>query len=93
MSDGTKLLLTFLGGAIAGAAGLAALNRNKLDFGHMKPLVTDLMSKSMVMKDAVMSRMETMKEDLEDMAAEAREQVDETRMQENLARAEADGGK
>lgn len=93
MSDGTKLLLTFLGGAIAGAAGLAALNRNKLDFGRMKPLVTDLMSKSMVMKDAVMSRMETMKEDLEDMAAEAREQVDETRMQENLARAEADGGK
>ncbi|MDE7371570.1 MAG: hypothetical protein K2N07_07505 [Desulfovibrio sp.] len=93
MSDGTKLLLTFLGGAIAGAAGLAALNRNKLDFGHMKPLMTGLMSKSMVMKDAGMSRMETMKEDLEDMAAEAREQVDEARMQENLARAEADGGK
>lgn len=93
MSDGTKLLLTFLGGAVAGAAGLAALNRNKLDFGHMKPLMTGLMSKSMVMKDAVMSRMESMKEDLEDMAAEARDQVDQARMDENAAHADTGAGK
>ena len=93
MSDGTKLLLTFLGGAIAGAAGLAALNRNKLDFGQVKPLVTDMMSKGMVMKDAMMSRVECMKEDLEDMAAEARDQVDQARMQKNLSNAEAEGGK
>ena len=93
MSDGTKLLLTFLGGAIAGAAGLCALNRNKLDFGQVKPWVTDMMSKGMVMKDAMMSKVECMKEDLEDMAAEAREQVDQARMDASIARAEGEADK
>ena len=76
MSDGTKLLLVFLGGAVAGAAGLAALNRNKLDFGQMKPLLTDLMGK-----------VETMKEDIEDMAADARDKVDQARLHANAAAA------
>lgn len=92
MSDGTKLLLTFLGGAIAGAVGLAALNRNKMDFSQVKPWMTDMMSKGMVMKDAMMSRMECMKEDLEDMAAEARDQVDQARLRQNLSRPESEGG-
>ncbi|MDE5879193.1 MAG: hypothetical protein K2G99_04100, partial [Desulfovibrio sp.] len=63
------------------------------DFGHMKPLMTGLMGKSMVMKDAVMAKMETMKEDLEDMAAEAREQVDQARMDASIARAEGEADK
>lgn len=88
MSDGTKLLLVFLGGAVAGAAGLAALNRNKLDFGQMKPLLTDLMGKGMVVKDAFMGKVETMKEDIEDMAADARDKVDQARLRENVAPAE-----
>ena len=85
MSDGTKLLLAFLGGAMAGAAGLAALNRNKLDFGHVKPMLTDLMGKGMVMKDAVMTKVEALKEDIEDMAADARDKVDQERLRENFA--------
>lgn len=89
MNNGTKLILAFLGGVIVGVAGLAALGRNRLNIEKVKPWMTGLMGKGLVMKDAVMSRVESVKEDLEDMAAEARDQADQARMRESLTEAES----
>lgn len=76
MNTGAKLTLAFLGGAVAGAAALALLNRGKLDFEYLKPLATELMSKGMDWKDTLMAKMEAMKENMEDLAAEARDHAD-----------------
>ncbi len=76
MDSGTKMFLAFLGGAAVGAAGIAYLNRNKMNFEYMKPAATRILSKGMNMKDAVVRKMAAMKEDVEDMAAEARDQAD-----------------
>lgn len=80
MSDGTKIILAFLGGAITGAAGLVWLNRNRLDFGYMKPIATECMAKGLHLKDQMMRKITAMKEDFEDMAAEARDRVDNANM-------------
>lgn len=76
MNDGTKLAVAFLSGAALGAVGLALLNRGKLDFEYLKPICTNLLSKGMDLKDDLMRHVESMKEDWEDMAAEARDQAD-----------------
>ena len=75
MSGGAKIFWAFLGGAIAGAAGVAYLNRNRLDFSYMKPIATDYMAKGLNLKDQMMRKMSAFKEDFEDMAAEARDRV------------------
>lgn len=82
MSDGAKIFWAFLGGAMTGAAGLACLNRNRMDFSHLKPIATDCMAKGINLKDQVLRKVTAVKEDLEDMAAEARDRVDA----ENLSR-------
>ena len=87
MSGGAKIFWAFLGGAITGAAGLAYLNRNRLDFSYMKPIATDYMAKGLNLKDQMMRKMSAVKEDFEDMAAEARDMVN----QENLSREERQG--
>lgn len=76
MNNGTKLTLAFLGGAVAGAAALALLNRGKLNFDYLKPLATELMSKGMDWKDVILAKFDAMKENMEDLAAEARDQAD-----------------
>lgn len=53
--------------------GTVAVTRGKLD---LKPLATDLVSRGMDMKDAIMSKVEAVKEDMEDLAAEARQAAD-----------------
>ena len=75
MSGGVKIFLAFLGGAAAGAAGLAYLNRNRLDFSYLKPIATDYMAKGLNLKDQMMRKMSAVKEDFEDMAAEARDRA------------------
>lgn len=80
MSGGTKIFLAFIGGVATGAAGLAYLNRNRLDFSYMKPIATDWMAKGMNLKDQTMRKIIAMKEDLEDIAAEARDKVDSENM-------------
>lgn len=75
MSGGAKIFWAFLGGAIAGSAGLAYLNRNRLDFSYMKPIATDYMAKGLNLKDQMLRKMSAVKEDFEDMAAEARDRV------------------
>ena len=56
-----------------GVVGTVAVTRGKLD---LKPLATDLVSRGMDMKDAIMSKVEAVKEDMEDLAAEARQAAD-----------------
>ena len=77
MNGGMKIFLAFLGGVAAGATGLAWINRNRLDFSHLKPVATDYLAKGINLKDQMMCKVLAMKEDFEDIAAEAREQVDQ----------------
>lgn len=80
MSPAGKMFLWFLAGTVTGAAGISYLNRNKMDFSHMKPLCTGLIAKGINLKDSVASKVSEMKEDFEDMAAEARDRVDAAKM-------------
>ena len=73
MNNGLKSGLFFLGGLALGVVGTVAVTRGKLD---LKPLATDLVSRGMDMKDAIMSKVEAVKEDMEDLAAEARQAAD-----------------
>lgn len=73
MNNGLKYGLFFLGGLVLGVVGTVAVTRGKLD---LKPLATDLVSRGMDMKDAIMSKVESVKEDMEDLAAEARQAAD-----------------
>lgn len=69
MNEGMKCGLWFLGGVTLGVIGAVAVSRGKLDF---KPLATDLLSRGMDVKDALLSKVESIKEDVEDLTAEAR---------------------
>ena len=69
MNSGIKFGLFFLGGIALGALGAVALSKGKL---NLKPVAADLISRGMDVKDALMSKVEAVKEDMEDLAAEAR---------------------
>lgn len=70
MNENMKYGLFFLGGLALGANGAVAVSRGKLD---IKPLAADLLSRGMDVKDAVLAKVETVKENVDDMVAEARE--------------------
>ena len=70
MNSGIKFGLIVLGGIALGALGAVALSRGKL---NLKPVAADLISRGMDAKDALMSKVEAVKEDMEDLAAEARQ--------------------
>ena len=73
MNDGLKFGLWFLGGVALGALGTVALSKGKLD---IKPVAADLLSRGMDVKDALMGKVEAVKEDMEDLAAQARQASD-----------------
>lgn len=50
--------------------GAVVVSRGKLD---IKPLAAGLLSRGMDVKDAVLAKVETVKENVDDMVAEARE--------------------
>ncbi len=70
MNENMKYGLFFLGGLALGAIGAVAASRGKLD---VKPLAADLLSRGMDVRDAVLAKVETVKENVDDMVAEARE--------------------
>ncbi|WP_303192920.1 hypothetical protein [uncultured Desulfovibrio sp.] len=70
MNNGWKYALWFVGGVVVGAVGAVAVSRGKVNF---KPLATDLLSRGIDVKDALMSKVEALKEDVEDLTAEARQ--------------------
>ncbi len=69
MNENLKYALFFFGGAALGALGACAVARGKLD---LKPFATDLISKGLEVKDAVLAKADAVREDVEDMVAEAR---------------------
>lgn len=83
MSSGVKMMLWFLAGTATGAAGISYLNRNRMDFSYMKPVCTNLLTKGINLKDTVVSKVTELKEDFDDMAAEARDRVDAAKMAEH----------
>ncbi|WP_297260103.1 hypothetical protein [uncultured Desulfovibrio sp.] len=74
MNSVFKYGLVFLGGLVVGALGATAAKRGSL---NLKPLATDLISRGMDVKDALMSKMEAVKEDMQDLAAEARAKAED----------------
>lgn len=68
MNDNMKYGLFFLGGVALGAIGAVAVSRGKLD---LKPFATELMSRGLDARDALLARAETVRENVEDMVAEA----------------------
>ncbi len=63
-----KFGLVFLGGAILGALAKETMASNGL-----RPAAANLLSRGMDVKDCVMSKVETLKETVEDFVAEAQD--------------------
>ena len=76
MNKNLKYGLFFLGGIALGALGTVAVSKGKLD---IKPLATDLLSRGMDIKDAMMAKVETVRENMDDMVAEARNVAEQRR--------------
>lgn len=89
--SGWKPLLWFLAGAASGVAGLAYLNRNKMDFSHMKPICENIIAKGLEITNKTTAKFSEMKEELEDMAMAARDRVDAERMARAGGSKTADG--
>ncbi|MBQ7606628.1 MAG: hypothetical protein IJU76_01405 [Desulfovibrionaceae bacterium] len=81
MSDFLKYGLFLIGGIALGALGAAAVSRGKLD---LRPAASDLISRGIDIKDAIVGKVETLKEDAEDMLAQARQKADQ-RKAENVS--------
>ena len=73
MNENMKYGLFFLGGLALGAIGAVAVSKGKLD---LKPMAADLLSRGM---DAVLAKVETVKENMDDMVAEARHAAEQRR--------------
>lgn len=74
MNETTKYGLAFLGGVLVGALGAVAITRGKLS---VKPLASDLLAGGMNLRDKAMNAVESVKEDLADVVAEAQVKVQE----------------
>ena len=72
MNENMKYGLFFLGGLALGAIGAVAVSKGKLD---LKPMAADLLSRGMDVKDAVLAKVETVKENM----AEARHAAEQRR--------------
>ena len=68
MNENLKYGLFFLGGAALGAIGAVAVSRGKLD---LKPFAAELVSRGLDMRDALLAKAETVRENMEDVVAEA----------------------
>lgn len=66
--------MAFLGGVLVGALGAVAITRGKLD---VKPLAADLLAGGMNLRDKAMNAVESVKEDLADVVAEAQVKAQE----------------
>ena len=84
MNETTKYGLIFLGGLVVGALGAVAVSRGKL---NVKPLASELLSGGMELRDKIMSGVEGVKEDLEDVVAEAQVKAAERRQAKETAEA------
>lgn len=84
MNENLKYGLFFLGGVALGAVGAVAVSRGKLD---LKPFATELVSRGLDVKDAIMAKAETVREDMEDLVAEAQHVSEQRKAQQEEAHA------
>ena len=84
MDNTTKYGLFFLGGLVVGALGAMAVTRGKLE---IKPLAADLISGGMELRDKEMAGVESVKEDIEDVVAEAQVKAEERRQSQEAKQA------
>ena len=68
MNENLKYGMFFLGGIALGAIGAVAVSRGKLD---LKPFATELVSRGLDARDALLAKAETVRENMEDLVAEA----------------------
>ncbi len=76
-----KFALVFIGGAVVGAVGATTVSRHD----GVRPLAADLLSRSMDAKDAVMGKVETLKENMEDLVAEAQNTAEKRKVKKEEA--------
>lgn len=76
MNLNVKYGLFFLGGVALGALGAVAITRGKLD---VKPLATSLLSSGLDLRDKALAAVESVKEDIADVVAEAQVKSQEKR--------------
>lgn len=84
MNQATKYGLFLLGGIAIGAIGTVALSKGKL---KVKPMASNLLSDGMDLKDKLMSGVDTFKEELADVIAEAKVKSEEKREAAEAAQA------
>ena len=82
MNENLKFGLFFLGGLAVGALGAVAVSKGNL---NLKPMAADLLSRGMDVKDAVMCKVETVKEGMEDLVAEAQHAAEHRKEQREAA--------
>lgn len=82
MNQNVKYGLFFLGGVALGALGAVVVTRGKLD---VKPLATNLISGGIDLREKALAAVESVKEDIADVVAEA-----QVKSQEKREAAEAD---
>ncbi len=76
MNENLKYGMFFLGGVALGAIGAVAVSRGKLD---LKPFATELVSRGLDARDAFLAKAETVRENMEDLVAEAQAASEERR--------------
>lgn len=69
MTTGLRCALCVAGGIVIGALGAMALQRGSV---NLKPVAAGLLSRGMDVKDAIAGAVERVKEDAQDLVAEAR---------------------
>ncbi|HIW00442.1 MAG TPA: hypothetical protein H9894_04560 [Candidatus Desulfovibrio intestinipullorum] len=69
MNTGLKYALFFVGGIAAGVLGTMALQRGAI---NLKPVAAGIISRGMDVKDAIAGAVEKVKEDAQDLYAEAK---------------------
>ncbi len=72
-----KFALTFLGGVVVGVVGASAVSRKE----GVRPLAADLISRGLDAKDVLLGKVETLKENVEDLVAEAQHSAEKRKMQ------------
>ncbi len=80
MDTGYKVGMFFLGGLVLGAVGATFVSRNS---ATLKPMATHLLSRGIDAKDALMSKVDIMKENVEDIVAEAKHASEERKEQDD----------
>ena len=68
MNENLKYGLFFLGGAALGALGAVGVGRGKRG---VKPVAAELVSRGLDVRDALLAKAETVRENMEDVVAEA----------------------